>query len=165
MTHAELVQRAARWLRGKKHSPVLAEMCGAAAENPDAIGWRYGRSTLVECKTSRSDFRRDADKWFRRSDEHAIGRERWYMAPAGVLRAEEIPEGWGLLAVHGRSITVQRETVRRDLPPTAASYEILMLSAALRRCELGIPFSLATSKFDPYEHPTHQPVPPHWEAL
>ena len=54
MTHAELVQRAAKWLRGKKYT-VFTE-CGAkhSREVPDVIGFsKTGSSIVIECN---SDF-------------------------------------------------------------------------------------------------------------
>ena len=51
MTHDELVQRAADWLRKtKKCSVVLTELMGGSSEMPDAIGWYVGYSILVEAR-------------------------------------------------------------------------------------------------------------------
>ena len=164
MTHAELVKRAVRWLRVKRHVPVLSEMVGAN-EIPDAIGWRFGESTLIECKTSRADFLRDHKKWFRREGAFAMGRRRFYMAPAGLLDTSEMPKGWGLLDVHSRTVSVELDAEERNLQPAAATNEMMMLTNALRRCQLGIHYNYAIAKFDPYEHPSHRPPPAHWEAL
>lgn len=113
MTHALLVQLAARWLASTRGcSLVLTEfVCAGAVETPDAIGWRIdqGWSILVECKVSRADFRADfANKLSRSSREHSIGQERWYLTPPGLLRAEEIPEGWGLLETGAKVRVVVR---------------------------------------------------------
>ena len=74
LTHAEIVTRAARWLRNGAKIPdyklcrrdrqircavVLTEFVGGGgSEIPDAIGWAYGgrTSVLVEAKASRADF-------------------------------------------------------------------------------------------------------------
>lgn len=96
MNHAELVARAARWLRvTRKHVPVLQEIGTAAYECPDVIGWRWGESsTLIECKVSLEDFRRDSKKIFRRCPNRGMGRERWYAFPRGFVEANRIRVGW-----------------------------------------------------------------------
>jgi hypothetical protein len=113
MTHADLVERAARWLRNSRRcGVVLTELVTIAEETPDAIGWTFGGrwSYLVECKVSRSDYYADASKPGRSMLRAAgLGRERYYMAPAGVLDAEHIRAnrpGWGLLEVSGRRVRV-----------------------------------------------------------
>ena len=59
ITHDDLVESAARWLR-KENYIVITEMSDGVSEKPDAIGWRAGsETTLIECKVSRSDFLSD----------------------------------------------------------------------------------------------------------
>jgi len=106
-THADLVKVAGRWLRNTAGcSVVLEELCAATGngENPDAIGWRCGQTMLVECKTSRSDFLADRKKPFRVDPSRGLGLYRYFMAPKGLLRADEMPERWGLLEVSGRKV-------------------------------------------------------------
>ncbi|WP_312328388.1 hypothetical protein [Stenotrophomonas sp.] len=107
MTHGELVKAAGKWLRGTAGcSVVLEELCAATGngENPDAIGWHCGRTMLIECKASRSDFLADRKKPFRADPTRGLGLYRYFMAPKGLLRPEEIPERWGLLEVAGRRV-------------------------------------------------------------
>lgn len=107
MTHAELVLIAGRWLRNTAGcSVVLEELCAATGngEKPDAIGWYCGRTLLVECKVSRSDFLADRKKPFRANPARGLGLYRYFMAPKGLLRAEEMPPQWGLLEVAGRRV-------------------------------------------------------------
>ena len=94
MTHAQLVEIAVRWLRSYRCGVVLSEQACASGEMPDAIGWKRAcHSVLVECKVSRTDFWADQEKLFRRKPETGLGCERFYMAPAGMLRPEELPRG------------------------------------------------------------------------
>lgn len=140
MTHDELVGRAVRWLRGTKRcGVVLAEVSGSGFEQPDAIGWKIGgtHSVLVECKTSRPDFLRDAKKWHRRAGL-GMGMERYYLAPPGVIRAEELQNGWGLAEV-GARIRVVQEAELRTRCPDRQRREIGILFAALRKAQLGLP--------------------------
>ena len=38
--------------------------------------------------------------------EGALGCERFYMAPAGLIAAAELPSGWGLLEVRNRKVEI-----------------------------------------------------------
>lgn len=107
LTHAELVEVGRRWLlrpwrnAGAGHSAccvVLTEIVTGASETPDVIGWSgFSRSVLIECKTSRSDFKADGAKHFRRHPEMGMGVHRFYLAPVGILAEDEIPGGWGFI--------------------------------------------------------------------
>ena len=100
MTHDELVERAAKWLRKtKKCSVVLTELTGGGSEIADAIGWYVGYSILVEAKASLSDFRSDRKKWFRQRPKEGLGCERYYIVPEDIAETvfSELPDGWGLL--------------------------------------------------------------------
>jgi len=102
MTHSDLIERAAKWLR-QGHAVVITEMGGS--EKADAIGFMaYGGTTLIECKTSRADFLADQKKYCRRFAKNGIGSHRYYLTPLGLLSIDEIPNAWGLLEVHGRQI-------------------------------------------------------------
>ncbi len=113
MTHAELVERAERWLRNSRGcSVVVTRPCVMALENPDALGFNAsGFSTLVECKASRADFRRDKDKWHRRGT--GIGNRRYYLAPAGLVSADEVPDGWGLLHCLPKVVRIVKDVPSR----------------------------------------------------
>lgn len=76
-------------------------------EIPDAIGWRpykYGRagSVIVEAKISRSDFLADANKSHRIHPGKGMGSYRYYLAPAGIIKVDELPAKWGLIEVNHR---------------------------------------------------------------
>jgi len=97
LVHAMLIEAAAKWL-AKCHSVVITDMVSATGETPDAIGWAAWHSTLIECKASRADFMADADKRHRR-DGQGMGDFRYFMAPAGIIPLELLPEKWGLIEV------------------------------------------------------------------
>lgn len=106
MTHHELVGHAVRWLRRNNCRVILHDPFRAAyvQEQPDAIGWRDGLSILVEVKVSRADFLRDRHKPFRADPAKGMGDWRFYLAPAGLIRPEELPTGWGLLECDGKRV-------------------------------------------------------------
>jgi hypothetical protein len=108
MTHAELVERAVRWLRGTVGCPIaFGEIVTLCPEQPDAIGFRdRGAGTyMIECKASRADFFADRHKGHRRA-ERALGLHRYYMVPPGLVTAAETPERWGLLYAHPKRVEV-----------------------------------------------------------
>ena len=89
MTHAQLVEKAVRWLRNYRCGVVLSEQACVSGEMPDAIGWKRAcHSVLVECKVTRSDFLADRAKPFRLKPEQGVGCERFYLVPAGIVRAK-----------------------------------------------------------------------------
>lgn len=110
MTHRELVEIAGRWLRNTRHCGVVLLERGVK-EIPDAIGWVDGHAVVVEVKTSRSDFNRDAQKCHRRGG-YSMGGERWFLAPTGILDAADVSGGEGLLEWNGRQV---RRRVRAAL--------------------------------------------------
>lgn len=147
MRHEQLVKLAVEWLRSKyRCGVILSEQYCASGEVPDAIGWKkMCRSVVIECKASRADFLADATKPFRLRPEQAMGSERFYLAPAGLIALEELPKHWGLLEVMrgagalAREVRVVKKSSRLDLR-TAIGFmkEMNLLLASLRRVELRI---------------------------
>jgi hypothetical protein len=132
MDHNALCERAAQWLRNTRRCRlVLREVVSGCCEIPDAIGWNGGGwSTLIECKTSLADFRRDADKAHARADL-GMGMHRFYMTEPDVIPLVEIPEGWGLLHV-GRVVRVVRDAERRELSPQQSRMELIHMMRGIR---------------------------------
>lgn len=157
MTHAELVRFSAVWLR-KHHrcSVMFTEIVTRSDIIPDAIGWQVdgGWSVLIECKVSRSDFRRDAHKRIHLDPDNAPGQERWYVTPVGMLKPEEIPAGW-CLAECSESGKFKKIVKPPQLPPWEhvpripgrCVAELPYLLSALRRHDLKIPFDSTTGRF------------------
>lgn len=140
MTHAQMVDLAVAWLRRYRCGIVLSEQACASGEVPDAIGWKGKcRSVVVECKISRADFLADRGKPFRQDPEIALGCERFYLAPAGLIAPPELPPGWGLLECVGRNVEMLVKPPRRSLRTAAGmEHEMNLLLASLRRVEIRI---------------------------
>lgn len=139
--HALLVSKAVEWLRLRyKCGVILSEQYCATGEVPDVIGWKgFCRSVLIECKVTRADFLADAAKPFRHNSEEGMGCERFYLAPAGVLRRDDLPKHWGLLELRAREVQLVAKPGRIDLrSPVALMKEMNLLLASLRRVELRI---------------------------
>ena len=139
MTHAQLVAKAVHWLRRYRCGVVLSEQACASGEMPDAIGWKSAcHSVLVECKVTRSDFLADRAKPFRVKPEQGVGCERFYLAPAGLLRREELPAGWGLLELRHNKIEITQPSAKNLRTATGFRYEMNLLLASLRRVEVRV---------------------------
>ena len=141
LAHKELVKIATRWLRNTRGcSVVLSEMM-SQAEIPDAIGWRKGRSYLVECKATRKSFFADKVKRCRRvfgtAYAFGMGNRRYYVVPEGLVTKDEIPRGWGLLEVmfSGRVRRVV-ESATWSLSSLETGHEMGLLLSALRRYQI-----------------------------
>ena len=152
MSHDELTKIAERWLlKAKGCAFVFRELHTMAYEIPDAIGFRgAGISLLVECKASRADFLSDHKKPHRREPHEGMGDYRFYMCPTGLIKADELPDKWGLIYVteagRARQIAGPRSNIYSRLARgDNASYrfdykneyaEKYMLMSALRRMHL-----------------------------
>jgi hypothetical protein len=139
MTHAELVDLAARWLRGTRKCSLVCTERNApkAGEAPDAIGWLPdGVSILVECKTTAGDFYADRRKPSRCGAD-AMGRERWYLTEDGLLAGKTLPPGWGWAVVrNGRVFRVVHSAPSDDFSVLRA--ELPLVLALARRALIGI---------------------------
>ena len=139
MTHAQLVERAVRWLRGYRCGVVLSEQACASGEMPDAIGWKQAcHSVLVECKVTRADFLADRAKPFRQKAEKGVGSERFYLTPPLLVKVEELPAGWGLLELRRGHIEMVQASARNLRTAAGFRCEMNLLLASLRRVEVRI---------------------------
>lgn len=104
MTHDEVAEIGARWLRRNGYPMAFANLrSNVATEQPDALGFNdIAESFLLEAKISRADFLADKKKpW--RANGNGIGWRRGYIAPEGIIKPEEVPYGWWLLEVYGKT--------------------------------------------------------------
>lgn len=147
LTHLDLCERAIRWLSGTRMCHPVYTSNASCAEIPDAIGWsshhRWHGSTVVECKTSVSDFHADKKKWVyyrepkygweypgkRISQKEAtinnyellerprMGDYRFFMCPPNILALSLIEKhapDHGLLYAEGRRVRIIRDAPRRE---------------------------------------------------
>jgi hypothetical protein len=140
VTHSELCLRAQRWLRSVGCGITAVDLATIAGEQPDVIGWRYGLTVLCEVKVSRGDFLADRKKPWRARPEIGMGDWRFYVAPAGMLQPDEIPEGWGLLEWDEKRLQPRHNVPPGNMwgsPPFAGHkrHEALILCSLIRRLE------------------------------
>src|ERR1700687_2122874 len=130
---------AVQWLRRYRCGVVLSERACVGGEMPDAIGGKKAsHSVLVESKVSRADFLADCDKPFRQNPETGVGCERYYLAPRGLIRIEELPAGWGLLETCGREMERVKPSAKNLRSEAGFRNEMNLLLASLRRVEIRI---------------------------
>lgn len=105
--HRILVEAAYKWVLNNTSCGVAFKELNTNAcngEYPDVIGFgSWGHSVLIECKVSRSDFNSDKKKMFRKEPHLGMGSQRFYCCPTGMLRIEDMPEGWGLIYVNEKN--------------------------------------------------------------
>lgn len=138
MKHRDLVRQARKWLKvaGKCNVILTESGSSTACEIPDAIGWRSARhSILIECKTSRADFRADAKKWFRQ-DGYGMGQQRFFLAPEGVIPIDELPADWGLLEIVKDTIRTTKTCNLVYMDEQRCWAEMPLLVASIRRLQI-----------------------------
>ena len=114
MTHDELIIRGVKWLKNNQISTmrfpiILYEYRCYANSTPDVIGLNHEKTVVIECKVSRSDYFTDQRKGHRRYYSQ-LGNLRYYLCPAGLLKIDEVNNGWGLLYCHPHKITIEKES-------------------------------------------------------
>lgn len=140
--HYELCKLGAKFLMSRKnaehwHTPnkfAVVELICQGAENPDIWATNGMYTTLVEVKTSRSDFLADKRKYVRSKDaeeqDMQLGNFRYYLCPAGVISVEDLPENWGLLEYDGKKIYKIQAAKQVK---SSAPFEISVMSSIMTR--------------------------------
>lgn len=131
-THSELVELARQWLV-KKGFPVVVTEIASVGEEPDALGFKQGLTTLIECKASRSDFLADSKKFYRQNPEYGLGEYRYYFAPKGLIKVEELPEKWGLIEVGESGVRVTYSASKEQFNRIYKHYDTIILMSVIRR--------------------------------
>lgn len=157
-SHRQLVVRAGAWLLAHyRCQPILLEHA-SCPEVPDAIGWCPEGSVVVECKTSRVDYRNESEKYARyfreghkreiawslrrsqlRSTEGMVrhemprmGNRRYFLCEPGVINDEMVAADHpdhGLIYLKGNRVSVIKPAEKRDI--VALESEIRMLRLAM----------------------------------
>ena len=140
--HYELCCLGAKFLKSRKNAEpwetpnkyVAVELVTLTAENPDIWATNGYHTTLVEVKTSHSDFLADQKKWSRSKaaelSDKQLGNYRYYLCPEGVIDESEIPDKWGLLVYDGKKIVkVKNATYQKS----STDAELRVLTSIMRR--------------------------------
>lgn len=143
LTHSKLCDIGAKWLKTKspeKCPVVVVEIRSYCPEQPDILGFNGSISIMIEVKMSRSDFKRDAKKFWRMHPDNAVGDYRMYLCPEGIIQLHELPEKWGLLWIDDKGkIEIKRPIASRFISNDSnrfeknMEYERSIMYSALRR--------------------------------
>ncbi len=140
MNHKDLVKKAVIWLKNRQGCTIVINELRTSylTECPDAIGFKGGFSTLIECKCSKADFLADSKKYFRRDSDFGIGNMRYYMAPVRLITPEELPPKWGLLEMYESSyqVRVKHKPEMFEGEGVNKTGEVAFLSSVIRRLEI-----------------------------
>ncbi len=130
MTHEALCGRGANWLQSNRRCEPVLYGLAVTPEIPDVIGWssvrKHRGSIVLECKASRSDFRRDGKK----KHQTRMGDYRWIVCPAGLIGVADIEKhcpDHGLAWCDGATLrmAIQREAPRRSGVNHACEVQLL----------------------------------------
>lgn len=141
-THKELVEIGYKWCL-RRCGFAFKELVTIETETPDCIGFNSNGTFLIEAKTTRADFFKDQKKHFRYAPCLGVGDWRFYITEKGLIKIDELPDGWGLIEVneYGRAKTtynpfgkgnIYSNWVRREKNERA---ERSMMYSALRRLQ------------------------------
>lgn len=141
--HYNLCCLGAKFLKSRKNAEpwelpnkyIAVELVTLTAENPDIWATNGYHTTLVEVKTSHSDFIADKNKWVRSTAaeiaDKQLGNFRYYLCPKDIIGIDEIPDKWGLLIFDGKKIMkVKQATYQKS----STDAELLVLTSIMRRC-------------------------------
>jgi DNA repair protein MmcB-like len=135
MTHRDLVKQARKWLKIIGKCKVVITEKASSYEICDALGFKSAHhSILIECKTSRADFRADAKKWFRK-DGYGMGQQRYFLAPKNIIPREELPIGWGLLEIDNNTIKTVVECDLLYMDERVTWAEMPLLISVIRKLQ------------------------------
>jgi hypothetical protein len=135
-THRELCFKAASYLRKQGIQPfhtcpyVVCEL-ERVGESPDAFGFSWGSTQLIEVKISRADFLSDKKKYWRRRPEFGLGKYRSYLCPEGMIKESELPKDWGLLYISASGVI--KEIIPAKQQEHSAYEEQRLMYSILRR--------------------------------
>ena len=111
------------------------ELVCYGTELTDVWATNRSTSTIIEVKTSHSDFLNDKKKYARTEQACAcrqqVGNYRYYLCPEGIIRPDELPEGWGLLYWNGKK--VEKIVPAPKCWETDHKYDMFVLCSILAR--------------------------------
>lgn len=139
-SHIALCNIGAKWLKKScpQKCPVsLIEMVSYCPEQPDVIGFNGSYSVLLEAKTSRADFKKDAKKHWRLHPETGVGDFRLFICPENLIQIEEVPEHWGLVWVD----TKGKCTLIKDVFQRGGEWKFIHIHQKNQRYERSLMYS------------------------
>lgn len=75
-----------------------------------------------EIKVSRADFSRELADPRKRKDAESLSNECYFATPPGLVRVDEVPEGWGLIEATKGGMKVKKRAMWREVEKPPASF-------------------------------------------
>ena len=75
-----------------------------------------------EIKVSRADFAKELSNPLKREDAEKLADECWFVTPVGLVRVDEIPEGWGLIEMVANGLRVKKRAKQRKVEELPLSF-------------------------------------------
>lgn len=73
------------------------------------------RTIAYEVKVTRADFEREIENPTKRERAEELAGECFFAVPAGLVAADEVPEGWGLVVVQSNGLVVKKKARQRKV--------------------------------------------------
>jgi len=84
---------------------------------------------VYEVKVSRNDFAKELGKPLKRREAESYANECYFAMPVGLIQADELPEGWGLIEATAGGLRVKKRAMQRQ----AESLPLSFVAAMARR--------------------------------
>lgn len=84
------------------------------------------KAVAYEIKTSRADFGREIKKPEKRAFAESIADECFFAMPAGLVRVDEVPDGWGLIEANKAGLRVIKQPLQRQPGPWPRTFVAMM---------------------------------------
>lgn len=152
LSHSDLCAVAARWAMSWRRPKLVAVEPAFYGERPDIFtADETGHTSVFEVKVSRSDWLSDRKKKWRRPG-CGLGYWRAFIAPAGLIDVDEVPDNWGLIEHRcsmdrGHWLTVVREP--QPNPERNHEQEIAALIWLARRATADVNPGVWWKPYDP----------------
>lgn len=104
--HGELCEFIADYARKNMNAGLIfvEHKTSTVHQIPDVLIYRPTCTIELEVKVQRGDFLSDKNKPHRKDPSKGVGDYRFYVAPRGIIKAEELPKHWGLLEVTNKRV-------------------------------------------------------------
>lgn len=125
--------------RRKEEWALFTELRSAVGFGPAryldllALGtWKSSgyRAIAYEVKVSRADFAKELANPEKRAFAESIAEECYFATPAGLLRPDEVPEGWGLIVAQANGLKVVKRPTQRAPRPWPREFVCAMARRA-----------------------------------
>ena len=92
----------------------------------------HWRTVAYEVKRTRGDFKREIEDPSKRGDAERVEGECYFATPPGLLKVDEVPEGWGLVECGAGGARVLKHASQRTIEPWPLAF---CAAIARRSCD------------------------------